>query len=47
MNNKLWDLELIGITENQKGQSTEEEYVTQQFKDKVKFDEQRYEISLP
>jgi hypothetical protein len=44
---KFWDLESIGVTEDPKGQSAEENYVVQQFKDNVKFDGQRYEVSLP
>ena len=44
---KFWDMESIGVTEEPKGLSTEEEYVVRQFKDKVKFDGQRYEVSLP
>ena len=44
---KFWDLESIGIIEEKMGPSVEEEYVVQQFKDKVKFDGQRYEVSLP
>ncbi|XP_028407170.1 uncharacterized protein LOC114529555 [Dendronephthya gigantea] len=44
---KFWNLEAIGVTEAPKIQSAEEKYVAQRFEDNVKFDGQRYEVSLP